>query len=352
MCSVSLQKPDNIVTGSVSAKFLRLDVTFPEGIDQVPTFEVSKSSMMSLATRNQIQVKLGQIFSRSTLENPIVECFANLLSLAGAGGVLAESVLKKVASQVSMRTVGNPQPPAPTEKIATGGSTGTIAASEASDYSSGSSGSEDQIRVFRGIWNDVRGGSGEAGLKPSSPKDLDGGGGRTPRKSFAMEGLAVAGTENLTTFVPYPRLCGAVFSQTGKLAVFYSPLPHPKTTKFSDTRGDWGHSKKFEQTGFPFTTQPKMLHHYAKYREFLVEHGARSVISNIAKNDNVYPTDSSAAGFLKGLGILSAGDHRSRNEKSRQKFDDWFVSDSDEENDPLSMPFWRERKVCDVVSYT
>jgi hypothetical protein len=145
----------------------------------------------------------------------------------------------------------------------------------------------------------------------------------------------------------------------GKLAFFFSHLPHPNTTKFLDSRGDWGHhhhAKRFQQTGFLFTTQPKMLHHYAKYREFLVEHGARSVISNIAKhnNDYVYPpptTESSAAAFLKGLGILSAGDHRSRNEKSRQKFDDWFVSDSDDEENTLSMPFWRERKVFTRLMY-
>jgi hypothetical protein len=213
MCSISLQRPDN------SATFLRLDLTFPDGQDQLPSFEVSKSSMMSLAARNQIQVKLGQIYARSTLANPLVECFANLLSLAG--GVLTDSVLKKVASQANLRMADKiDMPPAPITKIVTG--SGNFAVDSSEEFSSGSSGSEDQIRVFRGIWNDVRGGNGEVGLTPSTPNDPDSAGGRTPvggrtpsRKSFVMEGLSMAGPENLSTFVPYPRLCGAVFSQTG-----------------------------------------------------------------------------------------------------------------------------------------
>lgn len=94
-----------------------------------------------------------------------------------------------------------------------------------------------------------------------------------------------------------------------------------------------------------------MLFHYAKYREFLVEHGARSVISNIAKGgasggSDMYPASDSAASFLKGLGIRSGRDQR-RPEKSRQKFDDWYVSDSDEEETRKmnAMPFWREKRV-------
>jgi hypothetical protein len=169
--------------------------------------------MMSLAARNQIQVKLAQIYTRSTLENPIVECLANLLSLAG--GALTESVLKKVASLSNVGQVEKLISPMLISPIKNEKSERKTSGETSDDYTSGegSSGSEDQIRIFRGIWNDVR---GDSEVKPVSLKDPDNGGGRTPsRKAFAMEGLAVAGPENLTTFVPYPRLCGATFSQTG-----------------------------------------------------------------------------------------------------------------------------------------
>lgn len=145
----------------------------------------------------------------------------------------------------------------------------------------------------------------------------------------------------------------------GKLALFFSPLPHPKQTKFSDSRGDWGlyhHHPKYQaaaQGGTVFTIQPKILYHYAKYREFLVEHGARSVLSTFAKDkaessNTVHPHDSSASAFLKGLGVLSAGAPRSRTDQSTRKFDDWYVSDSDDEETIKmnTMPFWSDRKVC------
>jgi hypothetical protein len=58
------------------------------------------------------------------------------------------------------------------------------------------------------------------------------------------------------------------------LVFFFSPLPHPSKTKFADTE-NYKQSPFTADKRFYFTSQPRLLRYYAKYKEFLEERDGR-----------------------------------------------------------------------------
>ncbi|KAJ3354603.1 hypothetical protein HDU83_005054 [Entophlyctis luteolus] len=69
--------------------------------------------------------------------------------------------------------------------------------------------------------------------------------------------------------IPFPRLCGAVFSISGHLVCFFSPLPHPTAVKFL-SHGMGGQRPTTSNRGLN-VSHPRNFQMFQQYRNFLVQ---------------------------------------------------------------------------------
>jgi WD40 repeat protein len=85
-----------------------------------------------------------------------------------------------------------------------------------------------------------------------------------------LEPVAIPEQASMVQNVPYPRLCGAVFSASGTLVSFRNALPHPSRTRFTThTLVTRNQQPVLQATNF--THQPKNMAMYIAYRSFLLE---------------------------------------------------------------------------------
>ncbi|KAJ3073959.1 hypothetical protein HDU98_000261 [Podochytrium sp. JEL0797] len=80
---------------------------------------------------------------------------------------------------------------------------------------------------------------------------------------------------NNASNVPFPRLCGATFSMSGKLVCFFSPLPHPTQVKYMAYSLGTRRQQPLFQTHH-FSCYPQTLHMFHHFREFLVQQSSGS----------------------------------------------------------------------------
>ena len=265
MCTLSLQRvsePHRLAIGPTL--FLRIDVVFPQKYPKSPpTFDIQKTSMISMATRTYLSTRLRQISSELSEKSlPCIEACIKFL-LGDTHSIAYE-----------------------------GGSSLDLPNAEV-DSDSSSSDNNDFMQ------------SNPQRMQPMGDKRL------------VREVIAGKDAKN----VPFPRLCGATFSKTGKLIYFYSPLPHPSDTKFTAYTLSTRNQQPVLQSQH-FITQPKSYPLYENYRAY--------VLSRLPK-------------------IITAG--RSLNEssatevasKNRSKIDFWLDDDPMAEDVTVPSLHWRPK---------
>lgn len=123
--------------------------------------------------------------------------------------------------------------------------------------------------------------------------------------------------------VPYPRLCGASFSMTGKLACFFSPIPHPSASSFSTFAFTTRKEQPILQSR-KFKTQPKTFTVWENYRAFLL---SQQQAKTIETND------------------------RSVIKSSRERFDFWLDDvDIDDPEQLLTKHVHKNVSSCDLLA--
>ncbi|KAJ3220925.1 hypothetical protein HK099_003910 [Clydaea vesicula] len=380
-CTISLQNNNDLVgltpenlqfSGGVSGTFLRFEILFPANYPSkysIPKFEILKSSMMSMIQRNLVKKKLSQI-SIAKMNNIaalykggcLEDCFTWLINSKGGLINVTEnnkqdnSKLESRSNFKSDSKVNNhsdsPSPPTGhellrnkkmmiLEKKLNSNSNSNIGMKKKDDFSVSSSSEDNSIstnssserekRVFSGIGANF--GLKKSKIKKSSTEEA-------ARNNLNLLNSGGELSESGNSNCPYPKLCSASFSQNGKLVLFFSPLQHPSKTKFTQndyTTKSQSTSKFSNQQKVYFDSQPKLLRHYAKYREFLEEKNLNR------ESDGVDLTRENTSNPLIGLGIYE--EKKPKNVSTKAKFDDWFATDEDSEEEEKLLPslFWRPK---------
>jgi hypothetical protein len=152
--------------------------------------------------------------------------------------------------------------------------------------------------------------------------------------SSNQDGMVMSGhAENLAhdkgSNVPFPRLCSATFSSLGQLVYFYSPLPHPSTSKFTAYTLASRNQQPILQSQ-NFKQQPRTYQLYENYRNF--------IMAKIPKR------------FLGVGSKLSEMTHHEPIERSggRDRKLDYWLDEDDMEDEPMMM-YWRKVGVGLVI---
>ncbi|KAJ3271608.1 hypothetical protein HDV01_006478 [Terramyces sp. JEL0728] len=206
----------------------QVDVTYPERYpDESPIFELKKSSMISMINRTYLKNKIQQIGTSFAAKK--VPCISELVNY----------LLGNTKNEIPMPYV-----------------------QDGSD--------EEQETPIK--MSTTPEGLIDAGLSTSSSSDDDDellplGPRVKPKKTFGK-------TNNN---VPFPVLCGARFSPSGDLIYFFSPIPHPSLSKFS--QGGITPKQSVQSA-----IQPKNYPLYESYRNFVLSKYPRMFISNSMSN--------------------------------------------------------------------
>jgi len=150
-----------------------------------------------------------------------------------------------------------------------------------------------------------------------------------------------------TQNVPYPCLCGARFSPTGKLIVFFSPLPHPSETKFTThTLGSHNQQPILQTT--QFTTQPKTFDLYDSYRNFILVRYPKVVLTGSGVNQDPIRTEEP---------LITSNNNINQNILN-EKLDDgndgklnlWFdMDEEDQEETPMPSLFYKPKVILTIA---
>ncbi|KAJ3312276.1 hypothetical protein HDV04_003297 [Boothiomyces sp. JEL0838] len=236
-CTIRLDRsldPSKISGNKSSPNMLfQVDVTFPEKYpEESPVFELKKTSMMSMINRNYLKNKIQQI--GTSFAEKKIPCISELVNYL-LGNTKNEIPVPYTAADAE------DEPETPTIKR----STTPEALIDAGLSTSSSSDDDDE-------------------LMPLGPRVK-------PKKTFGK-------TNNN---VPFPVLCGARFSPSGDLIYFFSPIPHPSLSKFSQTCIT---PKQNSQNATLHATQPKNYPLYESYRNFVLSKYPRMYIGNSMSN--------------------------------------------------------------------
>ncbi|KAJ3320791.1 hypothetical protein HDV06_004802 [Boothiomyces sp. JEL0866] len=231
-CTIRLDRSldPSKLTGNKSPNMIfQVDVTFPERYpDESPVFELKKTSMISMINRTYLKNKIQQI--GTTFAAKKIPCISELVNYL-LGNTKNEIPIPYAAGD------SDEEPITPTIKRSTTPE-GLI---DAGLSTSSSSDDDDE-------------------LMPLGPRVK-------PKKTFGK-------TNNN---VPFPVLCGARFSPSGDLVYFFSPIPHPSLSKFSQSGIA---AKQNVQSANLYTTQPKNYPLYESYRNFVLSKYPRMYIGN------------------------------------------------------------------------
>jgi len=227
-CTITLHHFESYVKPGIPAVYVKVNIQFPPQYPNKapPTFQIQKTGMISMANRNFMTNKLEEIASTYAEKSlPCLEASIQFLLSGDASSTLRistendEVTYPRNVSFFDDFSFTNNQ----------------------DDLDNLSSSSSDEISALEN--------------KQSFKK----------KSSNNESRFNYSSTQN----VPYPCLCGARFSPTGKLIVFFSPLPHPSVTKFTThTLGTHNQQPILQTT--QFTTQPKTFDLYDSYRNFIL----------------------------------------------------------------------------------
>ncbi|KAJ3160265.1 hypothetical protein HK101_000934 [Irineochytrium annulatum] len=320
----------------------------------VPTFEIAKTGMLSMAQRTYLSSKLTSLNTIYSLrgESSLEPCLRFLVygdSVAGSEESSSSMITGLTRSSSAMGAVMG--------GASSGGGYG------ASGFQSGSS-YDEPMSAHSGPGSIVLARSvtpgAEVGIKIPG---FSGGGGASeaqlarsfegslgssedegfPRKGrwkmeqrLTKESVGMAGVKESAN-VPFPRLCGATFAPNGKLVYFFSPIPHPSTVKFTSYIIATRNQQPVLQPQY-FPTQPKIYAVYETYRAFLLSKYPKSIrfgsaaaiaaaeASASAASANLTEMDEkqTIADALTGMG---------------NKLDYWFDDDEDDEEEAVQRLF-------------
>ncbi|TPX48516.1 hypothetical protein SeLEV6574_g02007, partial [Synchytrium endobioticum] len=220
--------------------FIRVDIRFPVGypgaIAATPLFEVQRTGIMSMANRTRISEALAEIANQSAKAGSpcLVACVEHLLD-----------------EDASVRiTPATPSPVATVSRILTPADM----LKPADQRPVNSNHSPPRLTSTAISWSNDHVHRGTSSLDAVSVSSLT--------------------TSSDNWNLPYPCLCGARFSPSGRLVAFHSPIPHPATTRFSFNPSNLVPTSPI--TALAGNAQPQTYAHYERYRAFLLEaaHGA------------------------------------------------------------------------------
>ena len=304
-CVITLETPKlpGVSLAPNSKYQLQVEVVFPRQYPEFPPyFELRKTFMISMISKRAMSRKLIQISNNcATKKKPCVELCVRFL-LGGTPDLeLPQSVdsnehIESMASRISLHDGYQPD--------------------------------TDQIRP-----NFLRNENSAIIVDELSSDDdmsSEDGNNLAMGKSFAKSFAAV---KDSGQNVPYPRLCGAVFSPTGTLCFFFSPFPHPSTTKFTSYTLTTRNQQPILQSQ-KFNTQPHNFPMYEQYRNFILSKCPRMYIRN--------NTIRSVPSLVESTAALAETES-----KSDRKLDHWLDEDDNEE-EQASLA-WRLKPTSSVL---
>jgi len=301
-CTITLHHFESYVKPGIPAVFLKVNIQFPPQYPNKapPTFQIQKTGMISMANRNFMTSKLEEIASSYAEKSlPCLEASIQFLLSGDASSTLRISTENDEVTYP--RNV-----------------------SFFDDYS------------FTNNQDDLDNLSTSSSDNISTIENFN-------KQSFKKKNSTSDGRFNYssTQNVPYPCLCGARFSPTGKLIVFFSPLPHPSETKFTThTLGTHNQQPILQTT--QFTTQPKTFDLYDSYRNFILVRYPKVVLTGGGVNqDSLRPEEP----------LITSNNNINQN-TINDKLDDgndgklnlWFdMDEEDQEEAPMPSLFYKPK---------
>jgi WD40 repeat protein len=257
-CTIRIERSEKGPIGPSNANTVcfQVDVIFPKKYPAVPPFfEIQKSLMISMVNRRVLSRKLAQI-----------------------SAVFSSKKMACIDAALNYLLGSKPEKNMPPSSI--------VPASINADQNPVFDGSPDSIGYQ--LQTQI--------TKPAIPMidqdDPISDASSTDDENFTtMEGARVKST-SLSTLkdgqnVPYPKLCGANFSPNGKyctylglLVYFFSPIPHPASTKFTAYTLTTRNQHPILQSQI-FSTQPRSYAFYENYRSFLLSKFPRMFLGSV-----------------------------------------------------------------------
>eukprot|EP00842_Homolaphlyctis_polyrhiza_P005824 jgi/Hompol1/6242/HPOL_004901-RA len=333
MYSISLQRVSDTSHGVgplPPSAFFRVDVQFPAKYpgSAPPTFEIQKTSIMSMANRTSLAVKLGQIGSTFAEKSmPCLEaCIRYLLGdpnaaipvpnthnfpvdVAHSGSVSGASTGVSIDSYAD-RDYGVRETPPGLEL----GGIGHVAADSLS-ISDSSSEADGSIEIM-----------GQR-VRPIGDRRLV--------RETAL------GKDNSN--VPFPRLCGASFTMSGKLVYFRSPLPHPSMTKFTAYTLSTRKQQPVLQSQH-FQTQPKTYPLYENYRAFVLARFPKWMAAG---------STAAAGGSTTDAAVVPAEPNTTTQGRNKNnKMDYWLDDEPGGDETPAPSLYWRPKPLTSFQPMT
>ncbi|KAI9097374.1 hypothetical protein DFS34DRAFT_659789 [Phlyctochytrium arcticum] len=328
-CTVTLQRGieaqvQHSAAVTTPSAFIRLDISFPARYPDraLPTFVIHKTGMISLAERTYLSKKVAHIAALQVHKG--LRCLHPCIKFLLAGTTTNAEITSL--------------PAALSDEVRGGGyrtlsrtSSGIVAGSMSGDEH-GTTFAEKDLPATTNML------SSSADDASETTTSSDAGGisllaGRVKKRVRDKRLLkeVIVGKDNNN--VPFPRLCGASFSPTGKLVYFFSPLPHPSATKFTAYSLITRNQQPVLQSQH-FNTQPKTYPLYENYRAFVLARFPRMFMAS----GNI--TEPPA---LDGLGVDAVELDLPGGPNDTSKLNYWL--DSDESGEESSAPslFWRPK---------
>ena len=294
-CIITIETPKlpGVNLTSNSKYQLQVEVIYPKNYpDYAPYFELRKTFMISMISKRAMIRKLIQISNNYAIKKkPSVEsCVRFLLGGTGTDAELPQSA----DSAENMDLLVN----------------------KGNSYDSQQLEADSQrVSVLKGDNSAII----DSELSSDDDASSDDGNNLATGKSFTK---SFATVKDAGQNVPYPRLCGAVFSPAGTLCYFFSPFPHPSMTKFTSYSLTTRNQQPILQAQ-KFNTQPHNYPMYEQYRNFILSKCPRMFI----RNNNMRSVPSIVDNLpLSGLGADS---------KSDRKIDFRLDDEDDEDEQPV-----------------
>ncbi|KAJ3205825.1 hypothetical protein HDU67_008623 [Dinochytrium kinnereticum] len=309
MITIGFQRALNDLPGGSAAEssgtksaFLRVHMVFPSDTEKIdsPTFEIAKTSTFPALQRNHISSKISSIISYNTArgESSFEPCMRYLLfgeQVLGSESTTSIKSRRSSSVNAGLFSLGTEMtqyvsPSTQSKNVPSG----TDVLSKSLDESVSSNDEElNQITNRLSVKNDQK------ILASSQPHE--------------------------TSNVPYPRLCGATFSLSGKLVCFFSPIPHPHAVRYTAYTISTRNQQPVLQPQL-FPIQPKSYGLYENYRTFLVERFPQLVKFRIIATAN-----DKGGGLATPSGEIKNGEIQKVLNHFGNSVDYWFDGDDDDD---------------------
>ncbi|KAI8852976.1 hypothetical protein BC829DRAFT_34631 [Chytridium lagenaria] len=291
--------------------YIRVNIFFPLNSGKgdnatFPMFEIAKTGMLSMAQRTYLSSKLSSLSNLFSLrgESPLEPCLRFLLfgeSVASSEEPLATYSARRSSSvHAGMFSLAN------------------------ADVAQNLSGHLGQGK------NTTPGGPGADVLSKSLDESVSS---NDEEAQHAGTRIKLKGEPNMmsgispeASNIPFPRLCGASFSFSGKLVCFFSQMPHPNAVRYTAySLSSRNHQPVLQPQMFPY--QPKTYTLYESYRNFLVERFPQLVKFKVVPTAN----DKESKPISSSNDVQTGEIHKVLNQFGNN-VDYWFDDDDDEES--------------------